>query len=94
MDQHSPYAFAKIVRMEKQHLYLAGLDAHESDADIWKSSERKREMKCVNEYFKLEEMDKRDVLDNIFKEMIWSMRFLEEVFIEGNKEVTALSYIK
>ena len=51
-------------------------------------------MKCVNEYFKLEEMDKRDVLDNIFIEMIWSMRFLEEVFIEGNKEVTALSDIK
>lgn len=51
-------------------------------------------MDCVNEYFKLEEMDKRDVLDNIFKKMIRSMRFLEEVFIEGNKEVTALSDIK
>ena len=59
-----------------------------------KSSERKKQRKCVNEYFKLEEMDQRDVLDNIFKKMIWSMRFLEEVFIEGNKEVTALSDIK
>lgn len=58
-----------------------------------KSSDYKK-MDCVNEYFKLEEMDKRDVLDNIFKKMIWSMRFLEEVFIEGNKEVTALSDIK
>ena len=58
-----------------------------------KSSDYKK-MDCVNEYFKLEEMDKRDVLDNIFKKMIRSMRFLEEVFIEGNKEVTALSDIK
>ena len=58
-----------------------------------KSSENKKR-ESLNDYFKLEEMDKRNVLDNIFKEMIWSMRFLEEVFIDGNKEVTALSDIK
>lgn len=31
-------------------------------------------------------MNKRDVLDNIFKNMILSMSFLEEVFIKGNKD--------
>ena len=50
-----------------------------------KSSDHKK-MDCVNEYFKLEEMNKRDVLDNIFKNMILSMSFLEEVFIKGNKD--------
>lgn len=58
-----------------------------------KSSENKKR-ESLNEYFKLEELDQRDVVDNIFKKMIRSMRFLEEVFIEGNKEVTALSEIK
>ena len=31
LNQHSPYALPEIVRMEKQHLYLAFLHAHKTD---------------------------------------------------------------
>ena len=31
LNQCPPYAFAEMVRMEKQHFYLAGLDTHEAD---------------------------------------------------------------
>lgn len=33
-DQCAAYAFAEIVRTEEQHFYLAGPDAHESDAGV------------------------------------------------------------